>query len=115
MEIANVFRVPLLLIALKRGSDNRRANAALALGESRSRLAYRALIRALRDPYSHVRFRAADALAEIADRRALPILESIWENKQEEDIVVLTAILHALRVLDPKKYGEPYVIQKAAY
>ena len=115
MRIVNVFWVPLLIIALRIGRDNARASAAHILGERGSRLASNALIRALRDRSSTVRWRAADALAELADQRALPVLESIWENKQEEDLVVLTAILHALRVLNPKKYGEPYITQQAAY
>ena len=115
MRIVNVFWVPVLIVALRIGSDSMRAWAAYILGVRGSRLASNTLIRALRDRSNTVRWRAADALAELADQRALPVLETIWEKKQEEDLVVLTAILHALRVLNSKKYGEAYITQKTAY
>lgn len=114
MGVRLFLKVKLATVVLKFGNADARAKIAIALGRTRSRHAVTPLIAALNDSNSIVRFHAADALAEIGDRRALKPLETVY-NKRDEDLVVLTAALHALRVLDPAKYGAPYITVKAKY
>ena len=111
MSILRFIKAVMLIVILKTGNGSVRAKAAQSLGKLKSRIAVWSLIVTLRDKDRRVRSHSADALADIRDRSALQELEAVYHNK-DEDIVVMVRVLHALRCLDPEKYGEPYTTQR---
>lgn len=97
-DIQNHQTIDALAHILREGSEPEQCLAAQALG-TRSE-SFDALIEALRDPDPDVRFDVADSLAQLGDRRAIPML---LDNLREDPVgEIKVAYVKALTRLDAK-------------
>jgi HEAT repeat protein len=81
-SVPNDEAIPALISVLKRETTDIRCEAALSLGRTSHKSARRALLAALaRDKEPQVRWRAAMALARIAEPNTIPQLQTLMKNE----------------------------------
>jgi HEAT repeat protein len=97
--------IPALLTALEDSDSTVRANAAAGLGHNRAQDAFSALITMLRhDPEDIVRERAATALAQIGDERAIdPLIDALDDSSAwtRNRIIYLLGASRDARAVEP--------------
>lgn len=97
-DIQNHQTIDALSHILREGSEPEQCLAAQALGTQPE--SFDALIEALRDPDPDVRFDVADSLAQLGDRRAIPML---LDNLRDDPVgEIKVAYVKALKKLDAK-------------
>lgn len=97
-DVQNHHTVDALSHILREGSEPEQCLAAQALGTRPE--SFDTLIEALREPDPDVRFDVADALAQLGDRRAIPML---MDNLREDPVgEIKVAYVKALTKLDAK-------------